>query len=59
MKRVIKALDRNADGILDIITSGFYDMKKLQREYTSFLNAGVGENRIIRKNNMYLVIPQY
>ena len=58
MKRVIKAIDRNADGKLDIITSGFYDMNRLQKEYLKFLKNGISKNRIAYKNGMYLVIPQ-
>jgi len=56
--RIVKAIDRNADGILDNITSGFYDMKKLQYEYSEFIKNGVTKNKIAFKDGMYLVIPQ-
>ena len=58
MKKVIKALDRDADGVLDSITSGFYDLAKLQKEYSNFIKNGIERNRVIHKDNMYLVVPQ-
>lgn len=57
-RRIVKAIDRNADGILDNITSGFYDMKKLQYEYSEFIKNGVTKNKIAFKDGMYLVIPE-
>jgi len=57
-ERIVKAIDRDADGILDNITSGFYDMKKLQNEYFEFIKNGVTKNKIAFKDGMYLVIPQ-
>ena len=47
MKKVIKALDRDADGILDSINSGIYDLVKLQKEYSNFIKTEIGRNRII------------
>jgi len=58
IKKVIKALDRNADGQLDIITSGVYDLKKLQKEYSNFIKSGVANHRIAYTDGMYLVVPQ-
>jgi len=58
VKKVIKALDRNADGQLDIITSGVYDLKKLQKEYSNFIKSGVANHRIAYTDGMYLVVPQ-
>jgi mRNA-degrading endonuclease RelE of RelBE toxin-antitoxin system len=47
MKKVIKALDRDADGVLDSINSGIYDLVKLQKEYSNFIKTRIGKNRII------------
>ena len=56
LRRVIKALDRNADGKLNFITSGIYDMDKLQKEYFKFIENGIARNQIIQTDGMYLVI---
>ena len=56
VRRVIKAIDRNADGKLNIITSGIYDMEKLQKEYFNFIQNGITRNQIIQTDGMYLVI---
>lgn len=58
MKKVIKAIDRDADGILDSITSGIYELEKLQKEYSNFIKTGIGQNRIVNIDNKYLVVPE-
>ncbi len=58
VRRVIKALDRNADGELDIVTSGIYELDKLQNEYFNFLKSGIERNQIAQTEGMYLVIPK-